>query len=333
MSGGLVWAPDPREARQVRARWVGAPALHTIYWGDGSSDRVLPWQGARQHVYAEPGRYEATAVAATAATAATVVVRPGADLVVRAELAAPNRVRLTLPDLLEPDWLIEWGDGTATRHANTTAEHTYPWGHGLTRITVTDRPGRRRARLTGPTIGAEPEPDPEPEPDAGLLRDGFWWEHVGGRDGVLHGGGITPCSEVDIWWSAGASGSGHQVVTAVARQVPDDDGQAHRLPEALPVPRFHVGALNDGWYGGWFEVRNPHDEPAPFGLVFELAAPAVLAEVDSWGGTASAHPLGPGRWRIDHDRPVPPRGSVRVGITVRPCGDPRRWPTNVQVVQ
>lgn len=199
---------------------------------------------------------------------------------VRAELAAPNRVRLTLPDLLEPDWLIEWGDGTATRHANTTAEHTYPWGHGLTRITVTDRPGRRRARLTGPTIGAEPEPDPEPEPDAGLLRDGFWWEHVGGRDGVLH-----------------------------------------------------VGALNDGWYDGWFEVRNPHDEPAPFGLVFELAAPAVLAEVDSWGGTASAHPLGPGRWRIDHDRPVPPRGSVRVGITVRPCGDPRRWPTNVQVVQ
>lgn len=553
MSGGLVWAPDPREARQVRARWVGAPALHTIYWGDGSSDRVLPWQGARHHVYAEPGRYEATAVAATAATAATVVVRPSTEVSVRAELAAPNRVRLTLPDLLEPDWLIEWGDGTATRHANTTAEHTYPWGHGLTRITVTDRPGRRRARLTGPTIGAEPEPDPEPEPDAGLLRDGFWWEHVGGRDGVLHGGGITPCSEVDIWWSAGASGSGHQVVTAdrhgrvavprnmpapvssefdvwrstrvrytsfegcervryvpvhvpraqrgqrdvvydwddthprrvyatvtgpplagvyridwgdgspadevdatrwplrvphtytgdgpytitattpggqqltqrvqatyvcaisynanypgyvtalwtgggctsssgyapvriassdheplqyhcpdtrtgwqvvygfhfattgrkrfrqvtalgaervtdvevtaVARQVPDDDGQPHRLPEALPVPRFHVGALNDGWYDGWFEVRNPHDEPAPFGLVFELAAPAVLAEVDSWGGTASAHPLGPGRWRIDHDRPVPPRGSVRVGITVRPCGDPRRWPTNVQVVQ
>ena len=278
MSDGLVWAPDPREARQVRARWVGAPALHTIYWGDGSSDRVLPWQGARQHVYAEPGRYEATAVAATAATAATVVVRPSTELPVRAELAAPNRVRLTLPDLIEPDWLIEWGDGTATRHADTTAEHTYPWGHGLTRITVTDRPGRRRARLTGPTIGAEPEPDPEP--DAGLLRDGFWWEHVGGRDGVLH-----------------------------------------------------VGALNDGWYDGWFEVRNPHDEPAPFGLVFELAAPAVLAEVDSWGGTASAHPLGPGRWRIDHDRPVPPRGSVRVDITVRPCGDPRRWPTNVQVVQ
>lgn len=258
-------------ARQVRARWVGAPALHTIYWGDGSSDRVLPWQGARQHVYAEPGRYEATAVAATAATSATVVVRPSTELPVRAELAAPNRVRLTLPDLIEPDWLIEWGDGTATRHANTTAEHTYPWGHGLTRITVTDRPGRRRARLTGPTIG----------------------------------------------------------VTAVARQVPDDDGQAHRLPEALPVPRFHVGALKDGW----FEVRNPHDEPAPFGLVFELAAPAVLAEVDSWGGTASAHPLGPGRWRIDHDRPVPPQGSVRVDITVRPCGDPRRWPTNVQVVQ
>src|SRR5690606_42099753 len=98
----------------------------TLYWGDGSGDRGLPWQGARRHVYAEPGRYEATAVAATAATSATVVVRPSTELPVRAELAAPNRVRLTLPDLIEPDWLIEWGDGPATRHANTTAEHPYP---------------------------------------------------------------------------------------------------------------------------------------------------------------------------------------------------------------
>ena len=551
MSSGLVWAPDPQQPLGVRARWTGAPGLHTLHWGDGTSVRVLPWQGARPHVYRQAGRYTLTAVADGEAASATVVVRASAELVVQAELAAPNRVRLHLPELDYPDWLIAWGDDTTSRHNAATAEHTYPWGHGPTRITVTDLAGQQRTSVDGPVI------DVEPQPDDGLERAGFWWDHQGhGRSGVLRGGGVAPLSEVRVRWQVGAADAGESVVTAdrcgnvdlphtmvdavlaefdvwrsthidytpltgggertwylpvhvpraqqgirdvvydwdddypgrvyasvtgppeageyridwgdgtevqtvnaqewplrvphvyssdqprtitvhtpsgdtLTQQVqttylcdveylnhrpghvfllwtggmctsssgyapvrvssdehsplqyhcPDDrrgwqvvyvllftvggakriaqstalgprreteitvmepvptrhagDEGAQRLPspggERVPRPRFHVGALKDDHYTGWFEVRNPSDEAVPFALVFELAAPARVAEVSSWGGTAALTDLGDGRWRIAHDRPVPAHSGTRIDITVRPCGQPRRWPSNVQV--
>lgn len=108
-----------------------------------------------------------------------------------------------------------------------------------------------------------------------------------------------------------------------------------KADEPAPNPlsqTFHVGNIaQPGRYTAQFRITNNSDRPVPWLLEFTLAPPAVLADVQSWVGTATKHDLGDGRWRVTCDQPARARDPFPVEITVDPCGNPRMWPADVRL--
>lgn len=115
--------------------------------------------------------------------------------------------------------------------------------------------------------------------------------------------------------------------------IEENDVKGDYPPPSNPLTQtFHVGETSTpGRYTARFQITNNGDVEVPWQLDVTLAAPAVLADVQSWVGTATKTDLGGGRWRITCDRPARVKDPWPVEITVDPCGDPRVWPTEVSL--
>lgn len=240
----LSWTPDTADPHAVRARWVGSGWHYTIRWGDGTSDRVLHWQGAQKHTYPGPGTYSLVCVSEIrddVTVSAQVTVRDALAPQVRLELDGAT-LTAALGSLPNPvDYQIEWGDGNASRHGadDLAPSHTYPWGFGAPTVTVTDVPSQRAARLTGPTIGD----DPSTLPMQGFLLRYVSDDPDGNAQFEMLGGGQTPGDQVVFYPRRSWAGA----VTLTA----DDTGRVRHV-------FTHPKALTPEWEDAWRSYSVQH---------------------------------------------------------------------------
>lgn len=53
----IIARPDLFDDQAIWARWAGSITAYTLSWGDGTSDRMAPWQPPKRHRYPDYGRY------------------------------------------------------------------------------------------------------------------------------------------------------------------------------------------------------------------------------------------------------------------------------------
>ncbi|WP_367139620.1 hypothetical protein [Saccharothrix sp. HUAS TT1] len=280
------------------------------------------------------------------------------------EIGSPQIVTLTCAPAVDGTWTVEWGDDVTDqvpvqRGGFFTATHDY----GRLREVwpkVTDprgRVGRRRLRQI--------RPKPRTWTDGSLAIFQEWEQHVAdcaylgycdpysvmrvdcgdGRPlAQVHRPSLVCPDRSGNGFSYAAPGSylvtihgpmSEPVTYTHVQKTKSGLGEAEfpiREPANPLTQTFHVGDVSKpDRYTAWFEITNSATEPVPWRLDFTLAAPARLADVRSWVGTASVTDLGGGKWRITCDTPARPRDPFRVEITVEPCGSPRVWPADIHL--
>lgn len=286
-------------------------------------------------------------------------------LLVDWDIPAPHVITLfTATPGPQGDWSVDWGDGTTETVAAPEGRLRATRNYGGIKnvwVTVTRPDGRvARRRLR------QMEPRFETWKDGSLAIFWQYEEHINeppctlkdcdpytvvridSGDGrplqqrarpSLHcpersGNGISYAAPGTYQVAVYAPMSVTRYGTHVQKTRGHGEGE-FEIREEQPAPNpltqtFHVGdTTKPGRYTARFEITNSAEGPVPWQLEFTLAAPAVLADVQSWVGTATKHDLGGGRWRITCDAPARPRDPFPVEITVQPCGNPRIWPTGI----
>lgn len=269
----LSWIADPADAHAVRVRWVGAPWHYTIHWGDGTTDRVLFWQGAKKHTYPKRGTYTVTCIAdiheeLTISDKITVrdTLKPKAvfELIEGTRTVAATLALVDLPIGYE----VQWGDGRVTEHNehDLGPQHEYPAGIGTPLITVVDRPARRVGVFEGPQI---PDDDPEPEPKPRTV----WRATSSHGAGRLELFGLPPSHSVEL----GGAGYG-DYRTPPATITTDGNGRARR--------DYTLWNPKHPWMDDWLSIPVRWLDPGS-GRWRQLFQPVQICE---WIGGPRANP-------------------------------------------
>jgi len=210
----LEWFPDPVTTLAVRAGWFGAGWHYTLFWGDGSSQRVLHTQPPVRHRYPAADTYTLTAVSeiTQVQVSTRITVRPQRTPQVSADHLGGGRVRLTIVGGWRGDVLhrVDWGDGIpAQEYSGTqlTPEHQYPAGIENPTVLVQDVPARRAVTLVVPIDPSEPPPT---DARFGWHVTRLWDDRPGSpgnierADGVVLGAGVPAGAVVGLSYIGGS---------------------------------------------------------------------------------------------------------------------------------
>lgn len=342
--------------RSISIRWTDQGGVARQRW---QPVRICDWIGGptqtdpNQWICWTPGHYPSP-------------LPPQCDIPVEVDWNIGSPAVITLRSALGPNgiWTVAWGDGKTEKVtvANQRFEATHDYGkYGSYWAVVTDPEGKKGRRRLRPL---KPLPQYWKDGSLAIFQE---YEVHGNKLGEILACDCYSVMRVDCGdgrplyqvhrpsgYCSDRSGNGFSYATPGTYKVTmygpmtDPITYTHvqktrgmrdgvfditeQSPPSSPLSHtFHPDALKPTYYTAFFRITNASDVPAPWQLEFTLDNPAVLTDIYCWRGEATKTDLGNQRWRITGSHPVIKGDPTRLDITVDPCGNPRVWPSDIQL--